>query len=818
MKPDLRRVTATLLVLAMLFSTVACKKTKKTNSVVVKESDPYFDVQEIELKPDLGPDDLYCSLQTSAFSGDYIVAEYYWQKKYPAELTVRFHNAEESGDEEEYNAVSAELNKYFTSGIGIFDMNGKLMSRIELPEDETLVGVFTGYNNEIMLVINEFRDEVIEEDYNVVYSTLHLCEYSPQGEKLRDIPLLGESTSLEMHNIVFLEDGTFLFLTNENLFCFDLEGNLRWMLFGEEERHYDLYHQAHEIFFFKGEWYICEYDYSGEFELSDAHLRKLDLKEHKLGQEKIQINVSGFGFQNYGEMIYNTDLSGLYSEDPITGTREELINWNSVDYNYKTFESQDFRIISENEYLTLVSGVSETVAKDELGFSSHYFVQKLLRLTRAPKNPHAGKQLITIGLCSIDADAFVDYIVRYNTMEGGSVRIGIKYYYETKSGSELWTYKAKELYDRVYQEMISGTGPDILMGFSDYEQFNSEKLLVDLNTYIDGKNGLDRNEYFDNVFRAFEVKEKMYQIPVCIDIAGYAANGKMIGQRTGWTCPEFDQVVSKIPDKVAVLDRTPCIDLLDTILSNCMSSFIDYDKKEVYFDNEEFKQVLNISRKYGIKEQTEPDPENDPIAMDPVDDYYNMITDPLEKLDQGKVAMVEVYIYSLQQFVNTRNCCDGQAVFVGFPSTDGSGMSARPRMTLGISASSQYKDQAWDFIRFMFNYDEQITYSQEFYSVPLSRRAFQKINSDAIESSDTAYDYFMENFGETDPGWLRMTEEDSDDFTKLMENVSTIYSTDLEIMEVIDAESEKYFEGKKDIEQVVADIQAAATKIIKERS
>ena len=60
-----------------------------------------------------------------------------------------------------------------------------------------------------------------------------------------------------------------------------------------------------------------------------------------------------------------------------------------------------------------------------------------------------------------------------------------------------------DLSDRVYLDIISGDGPDMLAGFSRYAQFNSDKVLLDLNPLIDATDGtgLDRNQYFDNIIR-----------------------------------------------------------------------------------------------------------------------------------------------------------------------------------------------------------------------------------------------------------------------------------------------------------------------------
>ena len=304
----------------------------------------------------------------------------------------------------------------------------------------------------------------------------------------------------------------------------------------------------------------------------------------------------------------------------------------------------------------------------------------------------------------------------------------------------------------------------------------------------------------------------MYQIPVCIDIAGFVANGELIGARSGWTCSEFDQVVGKLPENVQVLAELSREDLLETILSNSMNSFIDYEKKEVFFDGEEFKQVLETAKKYGFSVSEETD-----YVTLPLDDP-ELAKSATEKMDEGKLALLNTYIYTLTQICINRRLCNEKAIFVGYPSADGSGMSARPRMTLGISAYSNYTKEAWDFIRFMFNYDEQVTHSQYFSSIPLSRSAFHKCNQDEMERNAMLRQEIIDlDLDEEDFRWLDCTEQDEEEYRKLVESVSTIYLTDQEIMDEIRTGAAFFFSDKKDIEEVVTEIQAAATDIVKGR-
>ena len=136
MKPGYRRAAAALLVISILFSLTACKKTKKTFSKVVKEDDPYFDVQEIELKPRLNTDDYTCDLHDATIIGDYIVT---------------------NGNIFQRNLTSDEIvSPFFQNFVAVFDCNGEMISMVPNDLDTEVEDILCGANNEIMILYCDY--------------------------------------------------------------------------------------------------------------------------------------------------------------------------------------------------------------------------------------------------------------------------------------------------------------------------------------------------------------------------------------------------------------------------------------------------------------------------------------------------------------------------------------------------------------------------------------------------------------------------------------------------------------------------------------
>jgi ABC-type glycerol-3-phosphate transport system substrate-binding protein len=91
--------------------------------------------------------------------------------------------------------------------------------------------------------------------------------------------------------------------------------------------------------------------------------------------------------------------------------------------------------------------------------------------------------------------------------------------------------------------------PDIFeTGEFAFEKVNFDQLFLDLNAFIDGPNGINREDYFDNILRAAEVNNNLYSVPLMynLDEAAFLLNkryfeaiGVSIDEKRTITLQEF---------------------------------------------------------------------------------------------------------------------------------------------------------------------------------------------------------------------------------------------------------------------------------------
>ncbi len=793
-----KRIFPLLMIICLLLTTVSCGKKKTSHSETVKESDPFFQssVKEIAVSPEFKKKAQSFAQNEATIVGNSVVASYEILYEYPSELKNKMYNLYEASAKEIVEVMRLVQESY-ERGLVIFDFEGNPLSKIELPFNSEIINLFSGKNGEIICLVEHI-------DFDTLGSGRELLIYSVEG-LLKESVKIPSDSSISPRKILVASDGT-LILSDYGMIGFvSSKGEMLGMV--EDP---DLNGNVVEA---GDKYYALMSSFSDNGLVESISFSELDLATYSLKGERKKLDATIGNVVSGGDgKCYAIDGNGIHRVDLSSGKLEEIISWNSTDVNYSNFDPDSFQIISENKSAFIRSSYETDKVTGDM-------VKKTLAvsLTKADKNPHAGKKYIDMGTIGIPSDDLLDYIVSCNTEAGNTARIRVRDYNTVLAPDLSYSQRQTILSDKVYAEMLSGKGPDILVNFSCFSQFNSEEVLVDLNKYVDGANGLNREEYFDNILSAFENKGKLYQIPVCFDIRGLLGNKDLIGERSGWTYSEFTGIVEKLPSDVEVMSEIDYKDLLERMLLDAMLDFVDYSKKDVYFDGDEFRQLLTITKEYGTDVVQSQDSYENGIPEFGVEE--EQVKDPLMRMHMGKLALMPVEIYNLYRYAENRSILKKKGIYVGMPSPSGAGVSAMPVLTLAISSFSENKDEAWMFIRGLFDEDSQYTYTSSLGSIPLHRKAFDRICNDTIEDNQSLIEQFKHDgnhfsampFPET---MVSITQEDAKGFKELIENASTIMSTDPSVLQIIEEETAPFFRGEKSVEDVCRIIQERTYAIV----
>ena len=798
MRAKSKRVLSLFLILCLLITSASChKKSKKQSAETVQEQDPYFQasVKEIRIEPKFEKKVRAFTPNKAKIVGSSVVSSYEVIYEYSPEIERELNDlydptVKQLGD------LMRKIQGFREHGLIIFDFDGNPMSEIKLPFNSEVIDLFQTRDGEIMCLVEHM-------DFDTLDVWRELMIYSTEG-LLKETVKLPEDSLLSPQNILVAGNGSYILSDYGTIEILSGKGEVLGTLVEQE-----LNGNAVEI---GDKYYALMSSFSDNGLVESITFSELDLATCTLKGEKKKLDaVIGNAVSGGDGKCYTIDGNGIHSVDISSGKLEEILNWNSADVNYSNFDPASFRVISDSKSAFLRSAYETDKVTGDM-IEKTYAVS----LVKTDKNPHAGKKYIDMGTIGIPSGDLLDYIVSYNTEDGNTSRIRVRDYNTVLAPDLSYSQRQTILSDRVYSEMLEGKGPDILVNFSCFSQFNSEEILVDLNKYVDGPNGLNREEYFDNVLSAFENKGKLYQIPVCFDIRGLLGNKDLIGERTGWTYSEFSGIVEKLPSDVKVMAELEYNDLLERMLSDAMLDFIDYTKKDVYFDGDEFSQLLKITKEYGTDYVETGNADGDGIPDFTVSDPQQSTEDLMK---QGKLALLPTEIYNLYRYAETRSILENRGIYIGMPSPSGSGVSAMPVLTLAISSVSHNKDEAWTFIRRLFDEDSQYSYTSSLGSIPLHRKAFDRICDDAISDNQFLIEQFEhdESFFSFFPfpdTMVRISQDDAKGFKSLIESVSTIMSTDPSVLQIIEEEAAPYFRGEKSVEDVCRIVQDRTYAIV----
>lgn len=257
----------------------------------------------------------------------------------------------------------------------------------------------------------------------------------------------------------------------------------------------------------------------------------------------------------------------------------------------------------------------------------------------------------------------------------------------TKYSNDYEKYTAQ-----VSTALMAGTADDFLDGFGiDYKDSATVKLLADFYPIMEADPEFNEDDYFVNVFRALEYQGGLYTFPTSFSYNMVAVN---------------NQVEDVLKKEFAQHEYISAFDLIDiyktsgagyymhdsfdalTVLNDTYKSFIDEEKKTCDFNNPRFAGLINDA-----KAATEPDKM---LGYT----YGSNVYPPEEEATRSKKYLYQQFSADVFQYFLEFN--EELKFGESRPYTDEKGnLQISPLKNFSISAKSENKELAWEFIKFM---------------------------------------------------------------------------------------------------------------------
>lgn len=548
------------------------------------------------------------------------------------------------------------------------------------------------------------------------------------------------------------------------------------------------------------------------------------------GEKSEEQSLDGNGLDNLYEAVpeddgtwfflcYNNDYTSLNATgyDPAAGRFSEPVALPAGIQNYQASAGTDGGLLLVNqdgvsewkqgdETVTKRMGVIESdldagsisypvwIGEDQFA-AAYYDAQSydahLAVFTKVAPENVPDKQTLVLGGYYIGQDVR-SRVIAFNR-ENQEYRITVKDY-----SSDMADISA--IGTQLNTDILAGNMPDILLVDSniDLANFAEKGLLADVGALIAQDSELSARSFLDNVFDAFRIKDKLYQVVPSFTVSTFIGKKSVLGDRNGWNMEEFLSYVSGLGNDVSAFGEVTRDSFLSYAMQYGGNDYIDRETGKCSFDSPEFVKLIQYAATL-------------PQEIDYGEDYD--WTAYANQYRESKTLLMPLYLYDFSSLSANINGSFGEEIaYVGFPSAGKDGSAVLCDTSFALSAKSKYQDAAWQFVRYYLT--EAYQSSDVLGGMPVDRDCFMQMAQKAMQKP-----YYLDENGQKveydDIYYLNdeeivlppLTQEQLDQAVSFVEGINrTVYHNDT-VMQIINEELPAFFEGQQDAEKVAEVIQ-----------
>lgn len=601
-----------------------------------------------------------------------------------------------------------------------------------------------------------------------------------------------------------------------NIYVLDAEGNVQFKLDGSQYNGSLNRLNAQQVG-------VMWYNYTDDVNAADEngqYFVPIDLETKDWGEKvKLPSNVWSIlpGDDVYD--FYYTYNNNIYGYAAKTDTKEKLVDWLACDVD--TNNMSGYAMLSDSRVAALMQD-----------WSTDPTTYQLIVLHRVDASEIKEKKVLTLACMYLDWN-LRSMIVEYNKTND-EYRINVVDYGEYATDDD---YNAGVT--KLTTEIISGSVPDIFLTSNlPIDKYAAKGVIADLNTFMDGGNGLSRDYFVPQILNALEKDGKLYELPTSFTVTTAYALSSIASQYDTWNVAAVQDAMTQLQEGATVFSDGWT---KNTALSNCLSrnlsAFVDWTTGKCEFDSEAFQQLLAFCNSFPA-ETSDGDgaiayASSADIAVDDA-----MWESDATRITNGKQLMSTTGMYSFDSYIWNVYAIRDKITFTGYPTEDGSGSSFELQMPMAISSVTKYPDAAWDFVCSIIKKMNTIDENNYYYGFPISQAAFdaemtdimteqyqldengEQVDWDGDGEPDKAirgsYET-MENGETVYKDVYALTQEDIDQILGVINNTHSVYDYDQEILDIITDEVAAYFAGDKDVQTTASMIQSRVNLYVQEQ-
>ncbi len=359
----------------------------------------------------------------------------------------------------------------------------------------------------------------------------------------------------------------------------------------------------------------------------------------------------------------------------------------------------------------------------------------------------------------------------------------------------------------LYNAILTKEAVDIInLSGVDVESLSRQGIFEDLMPYLERSQDLAPSDFVEGLLDTYTVNGLLAGIPERFRLETLGGDRGLLEGEPGLTLERLFAIAERNPEALPVGEVTK-EEVMRYLMMFNQDAFIDWETGECRFDSAQFREVLEFANRFPDTLETVPGEDSLP-----------------RKTHDGRVLFAIYNMGSLGAFQYFEGLFGETAAFVGFPTGDGKGGTLLyPRNAFGITAMSQCKEGAWEFIESILEpgqtermEPEQVYREYSYYddAFPSLKRSLDIIAEYAIED-DRIWAEEGHSFGGRiyDDGWFMefhaVTREEIDAVLALVKDAKPFRSAEGdEIIKIIGEEAPAFYSGQKSLEDVAEVIQS----------
>ncbi|MBR3508035.1 MAG: extracellular solute-binding protein [Lachnospiraceae bacterium] len=497
---------------------------------------------------------------------------------------------------------------------------------------------------------------------------------------------------------------------------------------------------------------------------SQVSICRIDIEKRELGEELSQLPY---------------DVRGIFAQ----GSDAENLYFYTADAAYRySYADQTFYQLFPWTDVGLLGGSIYMIWRDEQGdiYANSYEDPSYVRIRWKSEEELPKKNELTVAIVSMNSDGNLQKLVTEYNQSQDEWHVSIKTY-ASNDMSDLEDAKT-----RMSADLLSKNPPDMICHANLNrlsEDLAAQGYLADLRTFLQESTVLSEEDFYPEILKYGSCGDLLYTIPCQFWMETLIVPTSQWKGKPGWTYEEMIQYLRDHdeyrPFRMFLFFRMYCL------YGDPLDYFWDAKKREAYFDGEEFRALLQYMKECQDKESQIP-AEDRPFNVKQLDVHF-LGSYPRERLELGDL------------------------VVMGYPSPDGTPRTTINGVTeLSITATSKKQEGAWDFLEFCLSQDP-VKPGYVAFGFWSNRNVNEKIIERELALCGKDHEDILDENGEVIGAMYSehlVDQESVDAFREMLANARKAPSGNAQVQQIVGEETMAYFEGQKNLEQVIDAIQS----------